>query len=249
MTTETLTVNLPVERTAVAIVPTATADETKSITAGCGMIILWDNRHNGNAVTITLSTRADIYGRTVEPAANNPITIAAGAMYVGGPYPSTLFGQGTSLNDLQYTIAVTSGGKLAVPGEVTATGATTGGSLGTADYDYKVTSVNANDLETDACAKVDANVASGSTGSVVVAWEAVAGACAYRIYGRTNGATLYLLHTMVCSPITDPAGTAMSWTDTGAIAESAIEPPAANGASDSKSFFFSAALNPTQTTL
>lgn len=247
MTTETLTVHRPVERTAVALTPTATADETKSITDGCGKLILWDNRHNGNAVTVTLSTRADAFGRTVEPG--NPITIPAGSYYVCGPYPASLFGQGSSLNDLQYTIACTSSGTLAAPGEAAAT-QSTGGSIANGDYDYYITAVNGHDLETVASTKAEVNVtAGGGTASVIVSWEAVDGGCAYRIYGRTNGATGKLLHTVAASPVVYPAGTAMSWTDTGAIAESAIEPPAANAASDSNSFFFSAAIAPTQTTL
>lgn len=244
MTTESKAAITPVERMAVELNPTSTGDETKTITDGCGKLIIWDNTLNGNAVTVTLSTKADSDLRTVDPVAYNPITIAAGTMYVGGPYKASLYGQGTSGTDLTYTIACTAGGKLAVPSGLAGV-QSTGGALADGDYDYKITAVNANDGETTACAKIDVNVAAGGgTASVVLTWDKQMGACAFRIYGRTDGATLYLLHTVVCDA--HEANQTLTWTDTGAIAESAIESPVANGASDSKNFFWHYAIHPTQ---
>lgn len=244
MTTESKAAITPVERTAVELNPTGTSDETKTITDGCGKLIIWDNTLNGNAVTVTLSTKADVYGRSTDPGTYNPITIGAGKMYVGGPYSAALYGQGTSLTDLTYTIACAAGGKLAVPSGLAGV-QSTGGSLANGDYDYKITAVNGNDLETDACAKIDVNVAAGGgTASVVLTWDKVLGACAFRIYGRTDAATLHLLHTVVSDP--HEAGQKLTWTDTGAIAESAIESPGANAASDSKNFFYHFAIHPAQ---
>jgi hypothetical protein len=62
-----------------------------------------------------------------------------------------------------------------------------GGTLGPGTVGYRVSAV-VGGVETQACAEVTAVVPGGGTGSVVLTWNAVAGATSYNIYGRTVGA-------------------------------------------------------------
>lgn len=76
---------------------------------------------------------------------------------------------------------------LAAPANPAATAYTTGGSLSAATYGYKVTTVDAAGYESAPTAEVTGTVGSGTTGRVVVSWDAVTHAATYRVYGRTNG--------------------------------------------------------------
>lgn len=78
------------------------------------------------------------------------------------------------------------GTDLAVPADLAATPSTTGGTLAADTYEYVVTAISANAGETLPSAEVAATT-TGSTGSVALAWTAVAGAASYKVYGRQHG--------------------------------------------------------------
>lgn len=92
---------------------------------------------------------------------------------------------------------------LPTPGTVTATPATTGGTLAAGVHGYRVTATRGGG-ETLPSAEVTATT-TGATGTVALSWAAVYGATGYRVYGRTAAAELHL------ADVTAPA-----FTDTGA---------------------------------
>lgn len=104
---------------------------------------------------------------------------------------------------------------LTTPTGLTATPSATGGTLAAATWHYKVTAFNTFG-ETLATADVTA-VTTGATGSVALAWTAVAGAAGYRVYRGTTTTN----HALLSSPATN------AYTDTG-TATSATVPPSAN---------------------
>lgn len=103
---------------------------------------------------------------------------------------------------------------ISAPTGLAATPSNTGGTLTNAasPYTYEVTAVNANG-ETTPSGTVTATIASGTTGSVALVWNAVARATSYRVYGRVGG-SLGLLATV----------TGTSYTDTGTPAPGAAAP-------------------------
>lgn len=72
---------------------------------------------------------------------------------------------------------------IAIPSDVAATGSTTGGTLAADTYYYAVTALDANG-ETIASEEVEATT-TGSTSSVALTWDTVAGASSYRVYKGT----------------------------------------------------------------
>ena len=119
---------------------------------------------------------------------------------------------------------------LSTPTGLAAVGAITGGTLAAATYSYQVSAINANG-ETVASSIVTGVVASGTTGSVALTWNALAdttqarysgAAQQYKIYGRVGG-SIGLIATV--GPFA--AGATPSYTDTGTPAPGA-PPPASN---------------------
>lgn len=104
---------------------------------------------------------------------------------------------------------------LNAPGTVTPAPSTTGGTLATGTYYYKVTAINASG-ETQASPEATAAV-TGPTGSVVLTWSAITGATSYKIYRGTVAGAENVYYTS--------AGA--TYTDTGA-ASSAGSPPSTN---------------------
>lgn len=92
----------------------------------------------------------------------------------------------------------------------------TGGTLGAGDYSYRL-SVVINNAESQASTAQSVNVAGGTTNRVVLTWNAVPGAGAYRIYGRTAGAHQF---------IAEVPGNVTTFTDTGAITPNGALPGA-----------------------
>ena len=80
---------------------------------------------------------------------------------------------------------------IATPTGVAAAGAPDPGSLPAGTYSYKVQARGAagqtNTAYSRASAEVPATVGAGTTGSVAISWNAVAGAQDYVVYGRTSG--------------------------------------------------------------
>lgn len=76
---------------------------------GAKKLVLIHNTSATNSATLTISTKADTYKRTVDPTAINPVTIATGKLYSLGPYPSALYGKGCDELDLEILV---SGGDL-----------------------------------------------------------------------------------------------------------------------------------------
>lgn len=96
------------------------------------------------------------------------------------------------------------------PAAPTLVAATTGGTLATATYGYKVSALNALG-ETLASAEATV-VVTGPSGKVTLTWTGVGGATSYNVYGRTAGAELFL------------ANVASTYVDTGAATPAGAQP-------------------------
>lgn len=90
---------------------------------------------------------------------------------------------------------------LTTPAGLAATASTTGGSLATATYFYKVTALNSIG-ETTGSAEVSAAV-TGPTGSVTLTWNAVVGASSYRVYRGTATGAQNVYYTTTTNAYTD----------------------------------------------
>lgn len=149
--------------------------------------------------TLTLDSalsNAQDSGAAVASQSKNQIALAIGSSGSFGDYGAAL--------TLPY---------LATPVNLSASTASTGGSLEPGDYSYQVTAYNANG-ETMPCATVAITVPSGtSTNTVTLSWDAVTGATGYKVYGRTASSTL-LIATV----------TAATYTDTGSVTPSGAVP-------------------------
>lgn len=109
-----------------------------------------------------------------------------------------------------FFLKASSGTALPSPVNAAFSTATTGGTLAAGTYYYCVTAIN-NVGETLGSTETSI-VTTGATSTVTVNWGAVAGATAYRVYGRTTGAEQLLMEVdnLVGGPVT-------TWVDTGAI--------------------------------
>lgn len=97
---------------------------------------------------------------------------------------------------------------LGAPGTITATPSTTGGTLATGTYYYRVTSVS---VLGESTGSPEASAAvTGPTGSVALSWSAVAGATSYKIYRGTSAGAENTFFTSASASFTDTgaAGTA-----------------------------------------
>lgn len=176
-----------------------------------------------NATTLRFSNPMMVDGSTVPSYVSNGLSvvqnIAAGAGNTGYITPgatnyywltfSTIWGESMPLATGLVPTAL-----LSVPTGLNCTGAITGGSLAAATYWYRVSALNAQG-ETLACAQVSGTVASGSAGSVALAWTAVVGATSYNVYGRTNAGELKLINALT-----------NAYTDTGALTPAGALPVA-----------------------
>lgn len=130
---------------------------------------------------------------TLIPAATQVATVQADPSAVEAPVTFT--------TDRSITLAATPG-----PTNLAATPSGAGGTIPAGTYYYRVTAVGATG-ETIASNEVTVTL-SGATSSVALAWTALAGATAYRIYRGTALEAEVLL--------ASPGGTGTSYTDTGA---------------------------------
>lgn len=140
-----------------------------------------------------------------------------GRQHAAGPIAGPAFG--TSFGHiLMGTLGVdTVTNPLPVPTGLATAPATTGGTLATGTYGYRVSAVTAAG-ETTAATEVTAAV-TGPTGSVTVSWNEVPGALAYNVYGRTVAGELKMLPAAAAGTTTAytvPAGV-LSFVDTGSI--------------------------------
>lgn len=167
----------------------------------------------------------DLHGETINLPRNDEVQATGSVLFVGPV--GTLIATGVQVGTLQadpsagtpiqfetlasITLAATPG-----PTNLAATPASTGGTLPTGTFYYVVTAINADGHETIVSNEVSANV-NGPTGSVALAWTALAGATAYRIYRGTviGGETL----------LASPGGVGLAYTDTGAAAPTATLAP------------------------
>ena len=101
------------------------------------------------------------------------------------------------------------------PTQTTKSAGTTGGILAASTYYYAVAAINASGQIMAACSTFQ-QATTTSTSTVTFAWNAVAGAQGYAIFGRAVGATTYLT--------TVGAGT-LTWTDTGTLTAQATPAP------------------------
>lgn len=99
-----------------------------------------------------------------------------------------------------------------VPRPPSAVGSTSGGTLATGTYSYRISAITSSG-ETFASNPTQAIVASGSTGSVSISWTAVPSVriTSYKVYGRTVGNERSIQSTA-----------ALSYTDTGAVTPGAL---------------------------
>lgn len=100
------------------------------------------------------------------------------------------------------------------PSGLTATAATTGGTLAAGTYSYRVSATDAAG-ETIPCAAVTATT-TGSTGSVALSWSPTKFAAGYKVYGRTAAGELLM------ATLTGQSST--TWTDTGATTPAGARP-------------------------
>jgi hypothetical protein len=109
-------------------------------------------------------------------------------------------GSGSGGSDLtvKQNITLTGGNisinKLSTPtGGVATCGTVTSGGLNDGTYYYRVSAINDNG-ETLAATEFNSGACAGGAGlnKVTVSWDAVAGATAYKVYGRTTGGELYM---------------------------------------------------------
>ena len=148
----------------------------------------------------------------------------------GGPIgsaPITLFSTAETGDFGFLTFSITApyfnqGPQIHVPFNQTAVGAATGGTLAGGTYFYTVTALDFQG-ETEATMPISAIVSAPTTslvGSVTVSWQAVPGARAYNVYGRSSG-SIGLMVTIL-SPST------VTFLDTGSATPNATPPPTAN---------------------
>lgn len=103
-------------------------------------------------------------------------------------------------------------GGVAAPTNATHAALSTGGTLATGTYWYRISALNPNG---ETLASTETSIAvTGPTGSVLVRWNAVPGATGYNVYGRTTGAELKLVGNVQTN----------TWWDTGAITPSGALP-------------------------
>jgi hypothetical protein len=98
---------------------------------------------------------------------------------------------------------------------VTATPSATGGTLASGTKSYKIVARSNNTGEICAASVAATCSTTGTTGSVVLTWPAVAGATHYDVYGRTSGGELFMATV-----------TALTYTDTGSVTPSGAIPTA-----------------------
>ncbi len=98
--------------------------------------------------------------------------------------------------------------QLSAPGTVTATPSTTGGTLATGTYYYKVTASTSSG-ETTASPEASAAV-TGPTGSVALSWGAVTGATGYVVYRGTSAGGEHVYYTTATNSYTDTNATSSS---------------------------------------
>lgn len=103
------------------------------------------------------------------------------------------------------------------------------GTLAAGTYYYRVSATNWRG-ETLACAEV-ASAAIADNKSVDLSWDAVTGAAAYKVYGRTTGAELLIATT-----------TTNSYTDTGAVTPAGALPTADTTAMSAGSYVYDVEL-------
>ena len=107
MSTETKTPPIVPMRAQVSSGFTKTTDAIKYYGNGCAGILLVDPSACVNNVQVAVATRADMWGRTADPAGVNPFTLNAGDPPSLSKWPADLYGQGAQALDLQITISVT----------------------------------------------------------------------------------------------------------------------------------------------
>ena len=107
-------------------------------------------------------------------------------------------------------VGLSNGLGIAVPGTVTATGSSTGGTLAAATYYYKVTALNA---AGETVGSLEANVTTtGTTSSVSLAWGAVTGATSYKVYRGTAAGLESVFYTTTTNSHTDTGATSAAGT-------------------------------------
>src|SRR5439155_23544321 len=103
-------------------------------------------------------------------------------------------------------------GGIAAPVNATHVASTTGGTLATATYYYRVSALNP---QGETLASTETSIAvTGPTGSVIVKWTAVPGATGYNVYGRSTGAELKMASNVQ----------ATAWLDDGSVTPSGALP-------------------------
>jgi hypothetical protein len=106
---------------------------------------------------------------------------------------------------------------LSTPAAPTLTPSSSGGTLATGSYQYRISALNAAG-ETLAGPEAGAPAAvTGPTGSVAISWTAIPNASGYRVYGRTASGETLLATT-----------TTNAYTDTGALTPNSVALPSGN---------------------
>lgn len=152
-------------------------------------------------VDMTYGATAAVISCAVTSTGNGTLTLTSGSV------ANTVLGN--AINVGPFTMP---------PAAVSATTATTGGTLAASTaYSYEVTCVTASGLETNVSYAANVTTGSGTaTNTVTITWNAVPNAASYNVYGRTSSSYLKTANV-----------TTTSYTDTGSVTPTGA-PPAAN---------------------
>lgn len=107
---------------------------------------------------------------------------------------------------------------LTAPVATAATPSTTGGTLATGTYYYKITAINANGESLGS--NEESAAVTGPTGSVALTWNSVSGATSYRVYRGTTAGGENVYYTV---------GAVTTYTDTNAAVSGSATPPTVAG--------------------
>jgi hypothetical protein len=111
--------------------------------------------------------------------------------------------------------------QLATPANVTATPATSGGSLADGTYYYVITAVDPDGNQSQISTEKSATVSGGGgSGKVTIGWDAVTGAVSYRVYGRGQSGWSYEAQ----NKTTYGTSATTSFVDTGTLSGSGSPP-------------------------
>jgi hypothetical protein len=110
------------------------------------------------------------------------------------------------------------------------TGSTTGGSIATGTYYYKVTALDAAGNETTPSPQAPATTTTGATSSILLSWRPIVGATQYKVYRTTTSGTYTTpaFITTLTTTQSSPANSNITYNDTAASTSAGAPPGTTN---------------------